>query len=74
MFNPFSKQDWIDFDVWVNVKLFRGQDETISDRLGENLLEGKYGFLGWRLNLCQILSWIDPSKGNHCIEAIEEIE
>jgi hypothetical protein len=27
------------FDIWLNRKVFRGQKETMSDRMGENLLE-----------------------------------
>ena len=61
-------------DVWINVRIFKGQKETISDRLGENLLEKKYGCCKWRVGLCKILSWLDPRTGNHCIESIEKID
>lgn len=64
----------IAIDVWVNRKVFRGQDETMSDRMGENLLEKKYGCCKWRVIVCKVLSWIDPRKGNHCIESIEGVE
>ena len=64
----------IRLDVWINVHIFNGQNETISDRLGEHLLIKDYGCCRWRVCLCKILSWLDPRPGNHCIEAIEEID
>jgi hypothetical protein len=64
----------IAIDIWVNVKVFRGQRETMSDRMGENLLEKDYGCCKWRVAVCKVLSWIDPRKGNHCIESIEIID
>ena len=62
------------FDIWINRKVFRGQDETMSDRMGENLLEKDYGCCKWRVIVCKVLSRIDPRKGNHCIESIEKID
>lgn len=64
----------IELDIWVNNKVFRGQKETISDRLGENLLEKKYGCCKWRVIVCKFLSFVDPRDGNHCIESIEKID
>ena len=64
----------IKLDVWVNVVIFKGQNETISDRLGEHLLVKDYGCCKWRKHFCMFLSWLDPRPGNHCIEAIEEID
>lgn len=64
----------IKIDVWINQYLFRGQKETMSDRMGEDILEKKYGCCKWRVRLCNFLSWLDPRKGNHCIESIEEID
>lgn len=64
----------IALDVWFNVKVFRGQEETMSDRMGENLLEKKYGCCKWRMVVCKILSWLDPRKGNHCIDSIDKID
>lgn len=61
-------------DIWLNRKVFRGQDETMSDRMGENLLEKDYGCCKWRVVVCKVLSCIDPRKGNHCIKSIEEVE
>lgn len=61
-------------DIWANVHIFKGQKETMSDRMGENLLQKKYGCCKWRLIVCKILSAIDPRKGNHCIESIEKID
>ena len=68
------KNTLIKLDVWVNVKIFKGQNETISDRLGEHLLVRDYGCCKWRKALCKFLSVLDPRPGNHCIEAIEEID
>lgn len=62
------------FDVWSNVKIFRGQKETMSDRMGENLLEKDYGCCKWRVVVCKFLSFLDPRPGNHCIESIEKID
>lgn len=59
-------------DVWINRKIFRGQKETMSDRMGEHIIKKEYGCCKWRVGVCKILSWIDPRKGNHCIESIEE--
>lgn len=64
----------IAIDTWVNVKVFRGQDETMSDRMGENLVEKKYGCCKWRVGICKLLSWIDLRKGNHCVDSIEKID
>lgn len=61
-------------DVWLNRKVFKGQEETMSDRMGENLLEKDYGCCKWRVAVCKVLSWIDPRKGNHCVEAIDKID
>lgn len=61
-------------DTWINVKVFRGQNETMSDRMGEQLLVNNHGCCRWRLHICKILSFLDPRKGNHCIESIEEID
>ena len=71
------KQIWsklIKVDVWVNVFIFRGQRETMSDRMGEQLLKKNYGCCKWRKVVCKVLSIIDPRKGNHCIESIEIID
>jgi hypothetical protein len=62
------------FDRWLNVNVFRGQNETISDRLGEDLLKKKYGCCKWRVVVCKVLSWIDQRRGNHCLKAIRGIE
>lgn len=78
--NPFTKEFWLKVDVWINEKVFRGQDETMSDRMGENLLEGKKGCCNWQYHLCKLLSWIEKTitkrdgKVRHCIESIEEID
>lgn len=64
----------ITLDIWVNVKVFRGQKETMSDRMGENLIEKDYGCCKWRVVVCKVLSWVDPRKGNHCVESIEKID
>lgn len=64
----------IALDVWFNVKVFRGQKETMSDRMGEDLLKKRYGCCKWRVLVCKILSFIDPRKGNHCVESIEKID
>jgi hypothetical protein len=63
---------WI--DVWLNVRVFRGQKETMSDRMGENLIEKNYGCCKWRVAVCRVLSFIDPRKGNHCIDSVEKID
>jgi hypothetical protein len=63
---------WI--DVWLNVRVFRGQKETMSDRMGENLIEKNYGCCKWRVAVCRVLSFIDPRKGNHCVDSIDKID
>ena len=67
-------QKLIILDIWINRKVFRGQNETISDRLGEHLLEKKYGCCKWRVLVCKFLSFVDPRKGNHCIDSIDKID
>ena len=62
----------IRFDRNVNADVFDGsRKETMSARMGRKLEEGNLGCCKWRVWVCKVLSWIDPRKGNHCIEAIE---
>jgi len=76
----FTLEFWITVDKWLNKKVLNGQDETISDRMGENLLEGKKGCCNFQYHLCKLLSWLEriftnrKDKVRHCIESIEEID
>lgn len=59
-------------DKNINADVFNGdRAETMSERMGENILEKDYGCCKWKVAVCKILSWLDPRKGNHCIESIE---
>ena len=60
----------ISIDQLVNTLFGGNPDETISSRLGRNLMEGNNGKGKWRLRLCKALSFLDPRSGNHCKESI----
>lgn len=65
----------VELDEDINEIIFNGTpDETMSARMGRAELRGAFGCCKWRYYTCKILSWIDPRKGDHCIESIEEDE
>jgi hypothetical protein len=78
MVNPFKQPKqyfWnilISLDQFANTLCGGDPDETMSSRMGRNLVEGNKGKIAWRVKLCKILSILDPRDGNHCIESIGE--
>lgn len=57
------------FDLLVNAVLFGDPRETISSRMGKYIRAGNKGVV-WLV--CKLLSTIDPARGNHCIESIDD--
>jgi len=62
----------ISMDQFVNTLFGGNPDETMSSRMGRNIVRGDNGKLNWRVTLCKFLSWLDPRDGNHCKESIGE--
>jgi len=71
-YNPTKIAFWLAVDIWINVNMFRGNDETMSGRMGRVLDKGDKGCCRWRHYLCVLLSRIDPAPNNHCINSIRK--
>jgi hypothetical protein len=57
-------------DQLINTFFGGSPYETMSSRMGRNLVKGNKGKIAWRVKVCKILSIIDPRKGNHCENSI----
>jgi len=62
----------LSFDQLANALLDGDEDETPSSRMGRRLAKGEKGCCKWRYYLCKVLSTLDPTTENHCIDAIGE--
>jgi len=60
----------ISLDQLVNTFCGGNPDETMSSRMGRNIVRGDNGKFNWRVTVCKLLSWLDPRKGNHCEKSI----
>ena len=59
----------ISFDQLANAFLDGDEDETPSSRMGRKLAGGNTGCCKWRYYLCKLLSVLDPTSKNHCLDA-----
>lgn len=51
--------------------VFNGNpDQTISGRLGIDLINNRFGCCEWKLKFCKVLDWAFSEK-NHCVNSID---